>query len=81
MLGVTAFIRFFSVDPATGTLLALSRNNLHNLIHLVLVVCALELYTYERRSRMKKFRRNQSIQVWRKDAQNIAEKEMAESAR
>ena len=53
LLCVTALLRFFKIDPASGALVALSRNDLHNLMHLVLIIGALELIAYERGMRMK----------------------------
>ena len=47
LLPVIAFLRYFSIDPATGSLVPLARSDLHDLLYMVAVVAALELIKYE----------------------------------
>lgn len=47
LLPVVAFLRYFSIDPATGSLVPLERSDMNNLLYLVGVMIALELIKYE----------------------------------
>ena len=72
LLCVTALLRFFKIDPASGDLVALSRSDLHTLVHLVLIIGALELVSYDAQMGMRQHRRKMFEKIWRKEAMAIA---------
>ena len=78
LLLVTAFVRFFNIDPASGALVALSRDDFGRLLHFVLVIGALEMVSFESGMRRLKKRRKRAERAWKQNAIELGKQEIVE---
>ena len=69
---VTAIIRFVNINPASGEVIALSKDRFWQLLYLVFVIICLDIEMWERRRHMRHRRIKCAEKRWREEAEQNA---------
>lgn len=72
VLVVTAILRFFKMNAASGEFAALTKDDFSRLLHLLLIIGTLDLGMYEHGMRMKRHRRRDAEQTWKENGKALA---------